>query len=56
MFTKQHFIALAKFVKESNLENKTQLAENLAKLFSADNEKFNSAKFFKACGITKGCA
>lgn len=56
MFTKQHFIALAKLIKETDASNKYQLAQDLAKLFSEDKEKINSAKFFKACGLTLGCA
>jgi hypothetical protein len=52
MFTKQHFQALAKLLKETDANSKYQLAQDMAKLFSDDNPRFNSAKFFKACGIT----
>jgi len=56
MFTKQHFIALAKLLKETDASNKYQLAQDMAKLFQADNEKFNVQKFFKTCGLTVGSA
>ena len=56
MFTKQHFETLAKLIKTSDAKTKFELAQDLAKLFSEDNEKFSSAKFFKACGLTVGCA
>ena len=56
MFTKQHFEALAKLIKESDAKSKFELAQDMAKLFLEDNERFNSAKFFKACGITLGSA
>ena len=52
MFSKQHFEALAKLIRESNAQIKFELAQDLAKLFSADNEKFNVQKFFKASGLT----
>ena len=51
MFTKQHFIALAKLIKESDATTKQQLALDLAKLFQEDNSRFDSRRFFKACGI-----
>ncbi len=56
MFTKQHFVAIAKLLKESNAQTKYQIAQDLAKLFEEDNERFSSEKFFKACGITLGSA
>jgi hypothetical protein len=56
MFTKQHFQILAKFIKETDATTKQQLALELAKLFQTDNEKFDSKKFFKACGLTVGSA
>ena len=52
MFTKQHFEALAKLIKTSDAKTKFELAQDMAKLFSADNEKFNVQKFFKASGLT----
>ena len=56
MFTKQHFQALAKLIKESNANSKFELAQDMAKLFSEDNDRFSVSKFYKACGITKGGA
>jgi hypothetical protein len=56
MFTKQHFIALAKLLKESDATTKQQLALDMAKLFQEDNSKFNAKKFFKASGIILGSA
>ena len=54
MFTKQHFIALAKLIKESDATTKQQLALDLAKLFQEDNSRFDSKKFFKASGLLLG--
>jgi len=51
MFTKQHFETLAQFIRESQLENKYLFAQDMAKLFQADNSKFQVKKFFKACGL-----
>ena len=52
MFSKQHFEALAKLIKESDANSKFELAQDMAKLFSEDNDRFNVSKFYKACGIT----
>jgi hypothetical protein len=54
MFTKQHFIALAKLIKESDATTKYQIAQDLAKLFQEDNNRFSVSKFYKACGLTIG--
>jgi hypothetical protein len=51
MFTKKHFEAIAKLIKESNAETKYGVAQDLAELFSEDNPRFDGARFFKACGI-----
>jgi hypothetical protein len=51
MFTKQHFIALAKLIKETDATTKQQVALEMAKLFKEDNTNFDSIKFFKACGL-----
>ncbi len=51
MFTKQHFIALAKLIKETDARTKYELARDLAKFFSEDNPRFDSKKFFKASGL-----
>ncbi len=56
MFTKRHFVAIAKLIKESNAEGKAELAQDLAELFSEDNDRFNVSKFYKACGLTLGSA
>lgn len=56
MFTKQHFQALAKLIKESDATTKQQLALDMAKLFSEDNPRFDSKKFFKASGLLLGSA
>ena len=51
MFTKQHFEALAKLIKTSEAKSKYEIAQDMAKLFSEDNDRFNVSKFYKACGI-----
>jgi hypothetical protein len=51
MFTKRHFQAIADTIKNSDTESKAQLAQDLAELFQEDNPRFDSAKFFRACGI-----
>ena len=56
MFSKQHFEALAKLIKTSDAKTKFELAQDMAKLFSEDNDRFSVSKFYKACGITKGSA
>lgn len=52
MFTKRHFEALAKLIKESDAITKYELAQDMAKLFQKDNERFQVGRFFKACGLT----
>ena len=54
MFTKQHFIALAKLIKETDAKTKYEIAQDMAKLFSEDNPRFDSKKFFKASGLLLG--
>lgn len=56
MFTKQHFEALAKLSRESTASTNSEFIQDMAKLFSEDNEKFNLQKFFKASGLTVGSA
>ena len=51
-FSKQHFEALAKLIRESDAKTKYELAQDMAKLFSEDNERFSFKRFAKACGIT----
>ena len=52
MFTKRHFEAIATLIKNSDSQTKYEIAQDLAKLFQNDNDRFNGSKFFKACGIT----
>jgi hypothetical protein len=52
MFTKRHFEALAELIKNTKANSKNELAQDMAKLFSEDNDRFNVSKFYKACGIT----
>ena len=51
-FTKMHFEALATLIKDSDAKTKFELAQDMAKLFSEDNDRFSVSKFYKACGIT----
>jgi hypothetical protein len=51
MFSKQHYEILAKLIKESDAQTKYELAQDLAKLFSEDNPRFNTTRFFKAVGL-----
>lgn len=51
MFTKQHFEALAKLIKNSDAKSKYKIAQDLTKLFSEDNPRFESKRFLKACGL-----
>ncbi len=52
-FTKRHFEAIAKLLKDNSNQSKDQLIENLVKLFQEDNSRFNVSKFYKASGITQ---
>ena len=54
IFTKQHFIAIAKLSKESDAKTKYEFIQDLAKFFSEDNPRFDSKKFFKASGLLLG--
>ena len=50
-FSKRHYIVIAEAIK--NAENsKYAVAQDLAKLFAEDNERFSFQKFAKASGIT----
>lgn len=51
MFTKRHFEAIAKLIKQSDADSKTVIAQDMAKLFKEDNPRFNTDRFYKACGI-----
>lgn len=53
-FSKAHYIALAKVIKETHESLGTtdvllQLTTNLAKMLAKDNLKFDVMRFFKAC-------
>jgi hypothetical protein len=51
-FTKRNYEIIARLIKESDAKTKFELAQDLAQLFSEDNERFSFAKFAKACGLT----
>jgi hypothetical protein len=51
LYTQKYFEDLALFIRNSNLENKYQFAQDLASHFQADNPKFKVDRFFKACGL-----
>ena len=50
-FSKRHYIAIAETIKNSE-NSKYAVAQELAKMFSEDNERFSFKKFAKASGIT----
>jgi hypothetical protein len=50
-FSKKHYVAIAEIIRNSE-NSKYSVAQELAKLFQQDNERFSFAKFAKACGIT----
>jgi len=50
-FSKKHYIAIAETIRNSE-NSKYAIAQELAKMFQEDNEKFSFKKFAKACGIT----
>ena len=50
MYTKQHFIDLAQFLKTTQASTKADLTKALIEHFAIDNPKFNKAKFLKAVG------
>ena len=52
MFSKRHFEAIAKLIKETDASSKYQLAQELGDLFAEDNERFDVKRFFTACGFT----
>lgn len=63
MFTKRHYEAIAKSIKQSGnsypgivngasaFQYHEYLIEKLADMFAGDNPIFDREKFFKACGI-----
>jgi len=48
-FSRKHYRAIAELIK--NAETKYQVAQDLAKMFAEDNDRFDYQMFFKACGI-----
>lgn len=49
---KKHFQLFADSIQAINNTNEAErIAHNAAKIFEADNSRFDSAKFFKACGL-----
>jgi hypothetical protein len=53
MFSKQHFEKMARLIKNSESQTKQEFISEIVKMFSCDNSKFNSAKFFKASGLSE---
>ncbi len=60
MFTKQHYNAIAKIVKENTIVigttgqgeiHKRDFIEYLANYFEQDNALFDRERFLKACGL-----
>jgi len=52
VFTEKHYNVLADIILHSTATNKYELAQDLAKFFQEDNQKFKSLKWFRAVGIT----
>jgi hypothetical protein len=48
-FSRRHYRAIAEVILNSQ-SDKYVVAENLAKMFAEDNERFDFRKFAKACG------
>jgi hypothetical protein len=53
VFTKQHFEKIAKLAVNSEAETKIQFLKEMASMFKADNQKFNTEKFFLKSGLDK---
>lgn len=52
MTTKKDFIAAAKIISAiSEKSEKQQVADNFVLIFKNQNQRFDSAKFYKACGL-----
>ena len=49
MMTRQHYIKVAKIVKEAT--TRAKFAEELAEMFTADNPRFDRERFYIACGV-----
>jgi hypothetical protein len=50
-FSKRHYVVIAETIKNSE-NSKYAVAQELAKMFLEDNERFSFQKFAKASGIT----
>ena len=50
-FSKRHYIEVARVLRESKVQGKYEIAQELASMFQADNERFSFSKFYKAIGI-----
>ena len=53
MFTKQHFEKIAKLAINSPAQTKQDFIKEMAEMFKADNQKFNTEKFFLRSGLIK---
>jgi hypothetical protein len=56
MFSKRHYIAIAKAIEKSNAQTKKELAKDLAKMFEKDNQRFSEINYLSACEKSKGIA
>jgi hypothetical protein len=52
-FTRRHFEQIAEIIKAMPKGKRKEWAETHAKMYEADNPRFDKAKFMKACGVTK---
>ncbi len=52
MMSKKHFQLFANSIQAiSNTEDAERIARNAAEVFKADNERFDAARFYAACGL-----
>ena len=57
MFTQQHFVVMAKFIKDLKCNReldeaiRREVAVEMANMFASDNPKFDMDRFFKAAGV-----
>lgn len=52
MSTRKHFIAAAQAVSAiPDLRKRREMAEHHAKLFAAENPRFDRGRFLSACGV-----
>ena len=56
-FTKQHYIAIAKIIKDAadtgEVNTAEKIANKLADLFASDNSQFRREQFLNACSFGK---